>query len=179
MNKNFAIVALLVALVAVTLYSFPLVTTRETAKKLSFNSVVCVYKNDEQVGECTHNTMMNTGLNWTRDLIGNAGASGAVNVIGLANGTSAEVATLTDLNARITDCGLQLIAGTYTVQTVSQGNWSISKVFTSTCANEVVNTTGLYNSTAPGTMFAGKNFEASVTLQSSDQLNVTWYVWVS
>jgi hypothetical protein len=180
MNKNFVIIALLIALVSVTIYSFPAIQTTKNFSQLGLHSTVCIYKNNELTAPCTHNTMMNSGLNWTRDLIGNAAASGTINYIAVGNTTTAETATSTTLPGEITDCSLGRATGTYTVQTVSQGNWSISKVFTSNCANaEVVNTTGLFNASSSGTMFAGKNFAASVTLQNGDQLNVTWYVWVS
>jgi hypothetical protein len=176
MNKKILLIPIvtIVAVFALSLFSQP------QSNKLHFNSVVCVYKNGVQVGECSHNTMMNSGLNWTRDLIGNGLGSGAVNVIAVGNGTSAEVATQTTLNGEITDCSLGRATGSYQVQTISQGNWSISKVFTSNCAaSEVVNTTGLFNASSSGTMFSGKNFAASVTLANGDQLNVSWYLWVS
>lgn len=179
MNKNFVILALLVALVSVTIYSFPAIQTSGDSSQLDVDSSVCIYVNNKPVGECSHNTMTNSGLNWTRDLIGNAAVGGAMNVIGVGNGTTAESAALTDLNNRIADCGLAMAAGTYSTTGLGVGNWSITKLFTSTCAGIIVNTTALYNSTAPGTMFSGKNFSSSVTLQSGDQLNVTWYVWVS
>ncbi|HLC39879.1 MAG TPA: hypothetical protein VJJ76_03285 [archaeon] len=69
------------------------------------------------------------------------------------------------------------------------GNISISKVFTCTqCTNTGINATGLYNSTtvtAGGanstsvgglSLFAEANF-TSATLQTNDQINVTWFVW--
>jgi len=186
MNKNYIIAAILIAFLSVTIYSFP-VKTSEDNSKIAFHSAVCIYKNDELIGPCTHNTMMNAGLNWTRELIGNAATSGAIKNIVLGNTTTAESATATTLAGQINDCGLEPSTGTYTVITTSTGNFSTSKVWTSSCDSEIVNTTALYNISAPGasctatncTMFAGKNFAAPVTLQIGDQLNVTWYVWVS
>jgi len=178
MNKNFVIATLLVALMAVTVYSFP-IKSESSVPKLEFHSAVCIYKNNDLTAPCTHNAMMNAGLNWTRDLIGNAGAAGAMKYIAVGNGTNGEVTTQTTLNAEIADTGLQRAAGTYAV--VGLGNWSISHVFTAGAgaSSLIVNTTGLFNDTSGGTMFAGKNFANSVTLQAGDQLNVTWYVWVS
>jgi hypothetical protein len=128
MNKNFVIIALLITLVSVTIYSFPLRTISE-AKKLSFNSAVCVYKNGILTAPCMHNAMMNTGLNWTRDLIGNAIGSNAMKYIAVGNTTTAETVTLASLPGEITDCGMYTganrYAGTYTVQTVSQDRKSV------------------------------------------------------
>lgn len=187
MNKNFVIAALSIVLATAVIYSFPAVQTSKDSSQLALHSSVCIYKNNEPVGECSHNTMMNKGLNWTISMLSQvAVASGNMSIIALGNLTSAETATLTFLNntasnQAIADCGMAPAAGT--VAWVGAANISISKVFTdASCDNLVVNTTALYNQTANGTaltMFAGKNFAASVTLQSSDQLNVTWYVWVS
>jgi len=183
MNKNFVIAVLSIVLAITVIYSFPAVQSSKDSSQLALHSSVCIYKNNEPVGECTHNAMMNIGLNWTRDLIGNGSASGQMDVIALGNFTSAETATLTTINntetnAPIPDCGLEPAEGAYSVVSSSVGNWSISKVFTSTCDDVVVNTTALLNATSSGTMFAGKNFAAPVTLQSNDQLNVTWFIWV-
>lgn len=92
--------------------------------------------------------------------------------------------------------GLQPAAGT--VQDVSAsngatqldpGNVSITKTFTCTsCSSTPINATGLYNDTtvsaAAGNnsnvgnlhMFAEANFTVA-TLQTNDQINVTWYIW--
>jgi hypothetical protein len=186
MNKNFVIAAILIAFLSVTIYSFPM-NTIEDNSQLAFHSSVCVYKNSELIGPCSHNTMMNTGLNWTIATISQvAVASGNMSIIALGNLTSAETATLTFINntasnQAIADCGMAPAAGT--VAWVGTGNISITKEWTdASCNNLVVNTTALYNQTANGTaltMFAGKNFASSVTLQNGDKLNVTWYVWVT
>jgi hypothetical protein len=177
MDKNFLIGAILVVLISVAI-SFPVAQTSKDNSQLTFHSAVCVYKNGQSIGYCTHNMMMNAGLNWTRDLIGNASAAGPMAVIALGNGSTAETNTLTSLPSNITECGLQNATGAYAI--VGTGNWSISKTFTSSCNNEIVNTTALFNSSSsPNAMFAGKNFSSSVTLQSGDQLSVTWYIWVT
>jgi hypothetical protein len=190
MNKNFVIAALLVALVCVTVYSTMQVNVPVTSLvpgTLGIYSSVCIYVNDEQIGDCTHNAMMDVGLNWTRDLIGDAGTSGSVKNIALGNTTTAETITLTSIPGQINGCVLAPAAGTYAVVGSSKGNFSVTYEWTQNgCPGIVVNTTALYNISAPGssctstncTMFAGKNFDNSVTLQNGDKLNVTWYVWV-
>jgi len=83
--------------------------------------------------------------------------------------------------------GLTQAAGTVAFVSspaLTGGNTSITKTFTCTsCSNTVINGTGLYNttttcssSTAGCVMFAEANF-TSATLQTNDQINVTWYIW--
>lgn len=177
MNKNLVILALLIALISVAIYSFPITQTSKDSAQLGIHSSVCIYKNNELIAPCTHNTMTNAGLNWTRDLIGAQAASGNMSIIAVGNGTTAE--SVESLNSEITDCGLTRAVASYSVNQTASGSWFVSKEFTSSCNNEVVNTTALFNATSGGTMFAGKNFDASVTLQNGDKLNVTWKIWVS
>ena len=186
MNKKYIITGVLLVLATAAIYSFPAIQTSDDSLKLSFHSAVCIYKNNELIGPCSHNTMMNLGLNWTISSISQVStASGNMTVIALGNLTSAETNTLTFINSStenqaISTCGLAPAYGA--TNWVGNANISISKVFTSTCNNINVNTTALYNHTTNGTanlMFSGKDFASTVTLQSGDQLNVTWYVWVS
>jgi hypothetical protein len=200
MNKNFviiALVALLIALVPAVIYS----GTISTNINDKHSHVSALYETDvvTQVKhngvwlspvDQGHNIIPNNGLNWTiAKIFGMTSPSGGgtITVIALGNNSNAEVATLstintTTLNSPITDC--TLTATSVTPVWVGQANVSLSKLWTSTCAL-VVNTTALYNDTVMsgfGTttiMFAGKNFTSSVTLASGDQLNVTWYVWVT
>jgi len=134
-----------------------------------------------------HNLVTSTGLNFSVGKIfgvPNAGAA-PFTVIALGNYSNiTEAMTFinnTASNTAIADCTLTPTNVT-TPLYVSLGNVSMSALWTSGCNNEIVNTTALYNYTTNGTsnaMFAGKNFSASVTLQSGDQLNVTWYVWAT
>jgi hypothetical protein len=197
MNKNFVIIALLIALVSVVIYSIPLVQTNK------YSHVSALYETDVQtqvkhngiwgpIVDQGHNTVPNIGLNWTMDkLFATNTVSGTPTVIALGNNTNAEVTTLANINmttnnSAIVDCGLApatISGANLTRLSTSTANVSLSYIFINTCANAViVNTTALYNQTGNGTsntMFAGKNFAASVTLQNNDQLNVTWYVWVT
>ncbi|OGI11558.1 hypothetical protein A3K64_03575 [Candidatus Micrarchaeota archaeon RBG_16_36_9] len=182
MNKNFVIAILSITLMAALIYSFPGIQTSKDSSQLGVHSSVCIYKNNELIAPCSHNTMMNASLNATRDCLGKAAAcsAAAYDYIAVGNSSTAENDDLAALPAEITDSGLARAQGTYGLIPQSIGNWSISKVFTSSGAvNLIVNTTALLNASSTGTMFAGKNFASSVTLQSGDQLNVTWYIWVS
>lgn len=126
--------------------------------------------------EKTHNILTDAGKNWLRDLIGNwAGGTTAMKYIAVGNGT-APASGSTTLNAEITDCGLARASATYT--SIGTGNWSQGYLWTSSCNNEVVNTTALFNASSTGTMFMGDSF-TSVTLQNTHQLNITITQWVS
>jgi hypothetical protein len=190
MDKNFVIGAAMVVVMAAVLLSVPMFNVQKSHVSAFYETAVCVYKNGELTGPCEHNNVTNAGLNWTRDALGNAAASGANRFIALGNTTNAELITLTSLPGQINDCGINMTNASsgpsYAVVQNSIGNWSVTALWQSFCNNLVVNTTALYNISNPGTsctatncsMFAGKNF-TSVTLQTGDQLNITWYVWVT
>jgi hypothetical protein len=81
--------------------------------------------------------------------------------------------------------GLTQAAGTVAwALPFANGNVSITKTFTCTsCSSTPINATALYNSTttcetttAGCVMFAEANFTLA-TLQTNDQINVTWYIW--
>jgi hypothetical protein len=131
--------------------------------------------------------MMTGGLNWVKTLIGNwSGGGSPVKFIVLGNTSTAENPADTTLAGQINDCGLAIAEAAY-ASVGGNGNWSLSKQFTvAGCSggNIVVNTTALYNQTGASCtgacmMFAGKNFSNPVTLMNGDQLNITWYIWVT
>jgi hypothetical protein len=141
-----------------------------------------------------HNMVTYMGLNWTiRKISGISAATGTANVLALGNSSNiaADAATTTFLNTTtenqaISSCGLAPVTASGVnltdLSTATSSNYSVTWVWVSSCNNIIVNTTALYNNTANGTsttMFAGKNFSSPVTLQSGDQLNVTWYVWAN
>ena len=124
-----------------------------------------------------HNVLTNNGKEFIEQELGDSGSATTevANVIALGNG-SAPTATSTSLDNEITGCGLAKATGTYVDD--GTGQWNITKQFTSTCDNEVVNTTALYTSST-STMFAGDDFSSSVTLQSGDQITVTWNIQIT
>jgi len=154
-----------------------------------------VYRADgtkENLG-CNSNMYTNYGRNATRQIFFGAGGSAAFDVIsvGVVNASEAVtdrcLANQTGAGAYCKDWnanGLQPAVGTAAQVTGSPndfGNVSITKTFTCTnCVNTVINGTGLYNSTTLTdlTMFASANF-TSVTLQTNDQINVTWFLWTT
>jgi hypothetical protein len=191
MDKNFVIGTAMVVVMAAAIMSTTQVATAPADGSLSalYHTAVCVYKNGVLQGPCEHNNVTNIGLNWTRDALGFSGIAGKAAYIALGNTTSADTVTLTTLGGQYPDCGLTINGATTgptaAVVGTSNGNWSVSALWTSTCNGIVVNNTALYNnstaascSTGGCVMFAGKSF-TPVTLQANDQLNITWYVWVT
>ena len=177
MNKMYilGISLLLVAIFAVTV--LPGINTTVQAQGLAYNAEVCVYKNNELV-DCSHNVLYDTGAEEIEQYLGNTGGSGdAFDWIQLCNATAgcaqptAGGGTFNEMNP---DCGVNSSSGAYA--SVGNGNWTISAVFTSTCDNIETNVTRLRNNA--GDAFAGNNFSL-VTLQTDDQINVTWTIWVT
>ena len=151
---------------------------------LSYNAVQCteVIRADGSVENlgCSQNTFFNQGANNTRDYLGNGVSTGPMQNISLCNATAgcaSPIVAGTETFNKYTTCGLSdNSAGTYATTTSSVGNWSINRVFTATCDGLVTNVTRLSNAT--GSIFAGNSF-TSTTLQTNDQLNLTWYIWVA
>ena len=150
---------------------------------VNYNAMVCVYKNGQEI-DCHHNLLLNAGKNMTRDALTNGLAAGGVpKWIALGNGTATQAPTDNVLATEIgTECGLNRASGTINFDTVYNniGNWSVTKTFTSSCNNAIVNTTALYNATVSGAnnTFAETTF-TSTTLQANDQINITWFIFVS
>ncbi len=150
---------------------------------IGYSSMVCVYKNGEAVS-CKPNLFTSIGKNITRDALLYPRAVSNATTISVGNNTSPQAQGDTSLQGDYSKssniCGLTNGTGSIVSDALVgvSGNWSISKVFTSTCDSVIVNATGLYNSTVGGLLFAQANF-TSVTLQNQDQINVTWYIWVS
>ncbi len=156
---------------------------------IGYNSMVCkeVIRADgtrEGLG-CKQNLFTNYGKNITRELLAHPGtAGGNVTYIAVGNATAADqAATNTSLGQEYganppAACGLGRAGGTYAKVDTSHGNWSISKVFTASCDSLNVSATGIYNASTGSTLFAETTF-TPVTLQNNDQINITWYMWVT
>jgi len=131
---------------------------------------------------CNHNQFPMSGRNMTRDYLGAGATLSAVNVVAAGNVTTSQAATENWLNGEYAACGLTKAAGTGPTGVSganANGNWSVTKTFTSTCDSVVVNGTALMNGTGAGNYtFAMANF-TSATLQTNDQINITWFVWVT
>lgn len=164
-----------------------------------------------QVANCTDNTYTNMGKNATRDYLfknisGPSGAPGgfnAFNVISIGMINNSQIATdrcLANQTGAGAGCddftgnGLSPATGTVAEVrgsgSIDFGNVSITNTFTCTlCSSQIINATGLYNSTTNSgsgnntnvgalSLFAEANF-TTATLQTNDQINVTWFIWTS
>jgi hypothetical protein len=129
----------------------------------------------------THNFITNRGKDLIKMALTANSTPITLSYLALGNVTSGnQLVTDTDLYNIYTVCGLSVGAGTQASQ-APNGNWSVAKTFTYTgtgCTSNVVNLTGIYNITTAGNLFAEANF-TSVTLNSGDQITITYNTWVS
>jgi len=189
--EKFAIVILTVALLGMfsVMQTSNLMASSGSTQGVGYVGMVCreITRADgtfEDLG-CNKNTLINKGKNYTTSQLTStpdtADASDIISTIQLGN-TSAPNAEDTTFQGVIGDCGL----AEYTTLTwisqknntgYSNGNVSTNYEWTSTCNSVVVNQTALV-SADDDHYFAGNSF-TDVTLQINDQLNVTWYVWVT
>jgi len=144
--------------------------------------------------ETNHNILLLNGTNTTTSqLFGAPSAAGATEIenITLGNGTTAgpsDSMSSTDL-AGITTAGCSGLGPSNALVWINipnstagyidgSGNVSANHLWTSACGSGTgieVNRTAISSTT--GSFFAANQF-TNVFLQSGDQLNVTWYVWV-
>ena len=180
MNEKYLVLGILIVFLAVYIVSEIQVSSEVSGATINYNSEVCIYKNDELV-QCSPNTVTTAGLNWIRDLIGNwTGGDTSMKYIAVANNTdpAAHDPANTTMTGEESCCGLERAEGAYAAVGGKNGNWTISKVFTANASISEVNATGLFNASASGTYFAYNTF-TPVNLQANDQLNITWNIWVT
>ena len=197
MNTNAVIFVLLLFAVSFVILGLPQTVnfnsyTQPSIGGIHYGSVVCV-KSTTGLDECTHNIVVNNGLDLLKNVLG--GQQRNMNATWVAVGNSTPLLpTDTKLNGEFvpyagsaTACGLLNATGTYV--NAGTGAWNITYTFTSSCNNVVVNATALYNSSTGGTgsplypgltptLFAEANF-TQTTLQISDQINVTWGIYIT
>jgi hypothetical protein len=143
-----------------------------------------------------HNLLTNMGRNITRDCLVGAGCGAStLKIISLGNATNAgepgtETAADVVLASESTTAACTLERASHGTGTVNyqapnstsganaNGNWSITNTFTNSCLALAVNSTGLYNATSGNVLFAESNF-TTTTLQTNDQINITWFIWIS
>jgi hypothetical protein len=169
------IALLLVAIFAVA--ALPGIQMSAQDQGLQYHSSVCIYKNNELV-DCSSNLLYDSGKDLIKTALGDTGSGDPVQNITLCNATAGcgvPVAGGGETYNEYTSCGLTAGNGAY--NSIGTGNWSISKVFTASCDNLQTNVTRLKNANGV-TNFAGNNF-TMVTLQTNDQINVTWTIWVT
>ncbi|MHA1852612.1 MAG: hypothetical protein ACTSUF_03785 [Candidatus Heimdallarchaeaceae archaeon] len=189
MNKNYSLLVLVVVLVGGAFLAGQFTSTVTTSGTMSGQGVIhgglsCyqVIRADGTVEDlgCSHNYFMTEGKKFLADEIGTDASTNDVDMMFLGNGTSWD----TDLSSHTNEifgCGLDATSITWTDHDATNGNITASHLWTSTCNNIVVNTTGLNCSTCSSDteFFAGNDFTQSATLSNGDQLNVTWYVWAA
>lgn len=208
MNTNAVIFVLsLIALsfLAVELYLNPinvspaLSTGAVSTGKVTFDDYVHVVIADSngaiKLDEWDKNLVTNAGLGELGNILNGTHLNLNATWIALGNATNgAPLPTDTVLSGEFlpyagsaTACGLLNATGASIGQ--AQGAWNITKTFTSSCANLVVNATALYNSSRGGNgspvyagltplLFAEANF-TQTTLQVNDQINVTWGIFIT
>lgn len=174
MRKIYAIPILVITSILVLAIALMSVNTSvpntEISDGIDYKGSVCVYKNNELV-ECNHNVLYNSGANMTRTALG-VGSTAAILNITLCNATAGcgtPIAASSEAYTEYGACGLAGATGTYT-QLGQTGNWTVSKTFTSSCDNLLVNVTRLGNNS---NYFAGNSFTL-VTLANLDQLTINW-----
>jgi hypothetical protein len=143
-----------------------------TKEGIKYHGEVCFWVNDKLIG-CNHNLITNTG----KDIVYYAltGTTKNVNQIAVANNTVPQSASDTYLQGEWTRCGLVRGAADTIVKN-NYGNWTLSKLWTITCDNVIINATGLY--TSDNELFAETTLP-TYTLYTSDQLRISWTIWVS
>jgi hypothetical protein len=182
-REYFVAMAISVLVLAFTM-SFAPLNKEDSTTSLTYHSLVQVYTRgpgeDWKLISSRHNLVTNGGLNFIRDCLSTTGQCGAAtsnfSFIAIGGNTSALGAGDTILANEYSTNGLSRTVGT--VNVVGTGNWSVTKTWTDTTAASPVNTTGLFNASSSGTLFA-ENYFTPVTLQINDQINVTWTIWVS
>lgn len=176
----------IIAIVSLALLAFGILSSNNSQYQIYSKSgiketgMVCV-KLIKSTGEevdlgCNHNVLYDDGKELIETILGYTGSGGPVNVISLCNATAGcatPTSAGTETYNEITTCGLNPTSGSYASTGI--GNWTITYTFTSSCNGVSTNVTRLKNS--GGIKFAGNSFTLA-TLQSGDQLQIKWYVWV-
>jgi hypothetical protein len=152
------------------------VSNRKDSDGISFSNFFCTEikraNGEIAYSKCDHNMQVTQGKTIVRDLL--LGNGGNLKIMGFGNG-SAPVAGDVALNNEIpTVCGFSRAAGTvvYTNTTA----YTVQRVITSTCDNQVVNTTGLYNTTTGNFLAFGGVITSPPTLMSGDTLTQNYTV---
>ncbi|MFW6002045.1 MAG: hypothetical protein ACOCQD_01785 [archaeon] len=132
--------------------------------------------------ETVHNTVVNDGLNYIRDYLGEGSTGAAMDVLTLGEDCTGEPeegdSSMDDFcTDEIEASGLERTGGSYNSN--GDGNWSISNQFTAGEDQDNVNGAALFNddSADSGTMFAGNTF-SEVDLLENDQLTVNYTIAV-
>jgi hypothetical protein len=125
-----------------------------------------------------HNLITDAGKDFIAAQLGSTspGTNGA-NYIALSSDTGAPAAGDTTLTGEITTGGLARSQGTY-AHTAGTNTYTITEPFTASATHTNVQKAGLFTASSAGTMMAENTF-TPVTLNSGDQLTITWTITLS
>jgi len=171
----------LVLLVSVLAFSMNSNQSTDDSISITYHSNVCkqVTRADGTIEEpdCGHNLLYTSGKELIETYLGDTGGSSdevdQISLCDAAVGCETPVVGASETFSVLADRGLEETTGTYA--SVGDGNWTISNTFTAT-GSVSTNVTRLQNTA--GTNFAGNEFTL-VSLESGDQLSITWNIWVS
>jgi len=164
--------------------SFP-VANPGLENTFQIHGMPCVCKNVAEDGICNantpqayckHNTLTN-GAEIIEDYLSTS-AGGTFTYLALSN-DSTDFPTAGDTNFT-TELSGGLARAEATLYDMGTGNWSLVKTWTADGTFKNVNTTGIFNNSAPGLIayLAGGTF-SSVDLESGDTLTINYTLWVS
>jgi hypothetical protein len=122
-----------------------------------------------------NNLRTTAGLNWQADVMGNSTQPASARWIGLTTNATAPAAGDTTLTGEIASGGLSRVAGTYN-HTADATSYTITASWTASATQTAVAKAGLFNAVSAGTMAFETLLNATATLASGDQLQVTWTV---
>ena len=191
MKKMYLLPILVILAVGSAMAILPsmMTSSSSTSDGLQYHAVVCkeVYRADgtvEDIG-CGSNILVNNGRNMIQDRM-TGSQTGNLSVINVGGNLTAMTTASTNIsNIFNAASGLSPAVGAIynaTDPLTQVGNTSVTHTFTAAADNLYVNQTGLSNEsllvTSGAALFAGEGF-TNVVLQTNDQLNVTWYWWVS
>jgi hypothetical protein len=122
-----------------------------------------------------NNLRTTAGLNWQADVMGNSTQPASARWIGLTTNATAPAAGDTTLTGEIASGGLIRVACTYN-HTADATSYTITASWTASATQTAVAKAGLFNAVSAGTMAFETLLNATATLASGDQLQVTWTV---
>lgn len=123
----------------------------------------------------TTNLRTTAGLDWQADVMGNSTQPASARWVGLTTNATAPAAGDTTLTGEIASGGLTRVAGTY-AHTPGATSYTITANWTASATHTAVAKAGLFNASSSGTMAFTTLLNATATLASGDQLQVTWTV---
>mgnify|MGYP003633597756 FL=1 len=151
-------------------------------ESMQINGYVTVIKNagkdnEEIICQNKPNLLTNSGRDWMHAQIYTNTAAGdrGAGYIALTTNTGTPAATDTALTGEITTGGLERADASSKSHSAGTNTTTIQNTFTASATHTAVVKAGLFNAASSGTM-AHVNTFTSVTLASSDTLEVTWTI---